>query len=120
MSRMVIDLPWPDKKLSSNSRGGWRSKESSRKEAVAFGMMLARVTDHNGVNLHKELTLSILVCPPDKRKRDILNVVDSLKHWIDGVCRGKQFDDSRIKRVVADWGETYPDGRVVLTFEEKA
>jgi hypothetical protein len=112
----VVYLPWPSAKLSSNARGAWQTKESARKDAVNYGMAIARMTDPDNFDFHGNLNINIKIFPPDNRRRDLLNVVHSLKNYIDGVCRERGFDDSQIRRGSEEFGAVYPGGQIMLTF----
>ena len=115
-----ITLPWPDKRLSPNSRKGWRAKAEATKEARSIGYCEAYLKGHHRQFEGRDCRLeqSITIHPPDKRHRDQDNILASLKPAIDGICEAIWIDDSRIKRTTLEWGEVTPGGKVVLTLEE--
>ena len=123
---ITIELPWPAKELSPNSRCHWREKAKATSLAKWEGRYVAM-----------ELTDSIyfptkwamdgtpdgfiaqyIFHPPDKRKRDIDNCLAMMKAHQDGVFSAFDIDDYRIKRTVLEWGEVVKGGKVVLTLEE--
>ena len=117
---ITITLPWPDKRLSPNSRCHWREKA----EAATFERSLAYTET---LLQREEALLSVLsgdyqatyiFHPPDRRKRDIDNCLSMMKAAQDGVCSALGIDDSRIKRTVLEWGEVVKGGKVVLRLEE--
>ena len=117
-----ITLPWPDKRLSPNSRKGWRAKAAAAKEAKEIACFtpisypakfFAAVTPSM-----YEWEAKYIFYQPDKRKRDIDNCLSMMKPYQDGVCSAMQIDDSRIKRTVLEWGDVTPGGKVILRLEE--
>ena len=113
---VTIELPWPNKILSPNTRGCWQTKLDAKEAAKELGYWVG--AQHSGQlrgNVHAWLTFY----PPDKRKRDLDNLLASMKSDIDGVCTGLGIDDSQIKRVTAEWGDLLPKtGKVVLHMAE--
>ena len=114
-----INLPWPDKRLSPNSRNRWakiKAKEQSKYDAwwCAFESTEALRVQEKG----KKYEATYIFCPPDKRHRDIDNCLAMMKSAQDGVCEWLEIDDSRIKRTVLEWGEVVTGGKVVLRLEE--
>ena len=91
---MVIDLPWPHKSLSPNARIHWAPKAkltaSYRSEcgwrARAQGVY---PTDADRVRM------TITFCPPDARRRDVQNMIGSVKALVDGLQDALGLDDSR-------------------------
>ncbi len=91
---MTITIPWPLKALSPNQRLHWstlaRAKKSYRHacawQAVAQG---ARRIDAD------RLHVSLQFVPPDKRRRDLDNLISSMKSGLDGLADVFAVDDSR-------------------------
>ena len=113
---ITIELPWPDKRLSPNSRCHWRAKA----EAAALARVTARyATENDGwMNHSVDYLAQYKFYPPDRRHRDIDNCLSMCKPYQDGVCESLEFDDSCIKRTVLEWGEVVKGGKVVLRLEE--
>jgi crossover junction endodeoxyribonuclease RusA len=55
-------------------------------------------------------------CPPDKRKRDLDNLLARMKAGLDGLADALGVDDT-IFRPAVEWGEVRPRGGVVVTLE---
>lgn len=97
---MRITLPWPSPKLSPNARVHWaelsRAKKSYREwchwHAVQQGM-------------HKidadRLSVSLTFYPPDRRARDIDNMLASIKAGLDGLVDVLGVDDSKWTMTIA-------------------
>ncbi len=115
-----ITLPWPDKRLSPNSRCHWLEKAEAAKDARNEGIVLAHYerSDKRLSRLSGYYEMLLIFNPPDRRKRDLDNFHSRLKNYIDGICEGYQFDDSHIKRTILEWGEVVRGGKVVLRLEE--
>lgn len=60
------------------------------------------------------LQMRLTIYPPDKKIRDLDNVLTSMKSAIDGVCKGLEIDDSQIRRVMLEWGGVVKGGAVEL------
>ena len=115
---LTVELPWPDKALSPNSRNRWAKIEASQ-TAKAQGCYLTMneyARDYRDFETMFEA--SYVFHPPDKRKRDIDNFLAMMKNYQDGVCAALGIDDSRIKRTVIEWGAVCKGGKVVLRLEE--
>ena len=99
-----ITLPWPDRRLSPNARLNWRVKAQAIRQASSIGMILARDADLS-LPVTGDLILRLKLYPPDKKRRDIDNVLASLKAYLDGIFRAAGADDSQVRQVVITWGE---------------
>ena len=122
---ITIELPWPDKRLSPNSRCHWAKKHQAAAQAHEDAKILtysARMEKHNQgsefVTIFGDYEAHYIFQPPDRRRRDIDNIHSSCKNYQDGVCAALGIDDSRIKRTVLEWGEVVKGGKVVLRLEE--
>jgi crossover junction endodeoxyribonuclease RusA len=91
---IVIDLPWPPKMLSPNSRASWRAKIRPKAEYktacywLAFAAGVKPNVIHGG-----PLDVQIEFIPPDRRPRDVDNMLSSCKAAIDGVAQAMGIDD---------------------------
>ena len=119
---ITIELPWPDKRLSPNSRCHWGEKAEATKNAKDSGwwetydvtstMYLPHLKWASGFEAQ------YIFHPPDRRKRDMDNCLAMMKPYQDGVCAHLGVDDRRIKRTVLEWGEVVKGGKVVLRLSE--
>lgn len=112
-----IELPWPDKRLSPNSRPHWAEKAravAAAKDYAFWTVAEMRLRD----KLNGEYQASYLFSPPDRRRRDIDNLLSSCKAYQDGACRALNIDDSVIVRTVIEFAEPVSGGKVVLRLEE--
>ena len=114
---IIIELPWPDKRLSPNSRCHWREKSKAATEyrSYAFTEVIVKRL-REALNGYQQASYTFH--PPDRRKRDIDNCLAMMKAAQDGVCQALNIDDECIKRTILEWGEVVKGGKVVLTLEE--
>ena len=79
--------------------------------------MVARlVTLNSGQTVPDDGALEAVITffPPDKRGRDVDNLLASLKPTLDGIFDALGTNDRRIRRTVLEWGERELAGRVVI------
>lgn len=89
-SSLWIELPWIDKKLHSHNSGAWRSKADAvklaRELAAVFALKAARDA---GWKTAEVASVFYGFRIPDKRKRDVANIIQSCKPYIDGCVDAK-------------------------------
>lgn len=98
---MKIELPYPPPGLNPNARLHWAKKYKIDlqyrsdwwAEFICIGQELAGKTQFR-----------ITFAPPDKKRRDIDNVIASLKSGIDQLSRHTGVDDSKFK---IDWAREF-------------
>ena len=78
-----ITLPWPDKRLSPNSRCHWREKAEAVTEAKTYAFWQANRKWKDALN--GEYQIAYKFYPPDRRKRDQDNCLAMMKAAQDGV-----------------------------------
>lgn len=93
-----VTLPWPPSALSPNTRHAhWsqlakakrRYRQACHLEALAGHCRLMRLAPD------ERLHLTLLFVPPDRRARDLDNLIASMKSGLDGVADALGVDDSR-------------------------
>lgn len=123
MTDITLELPWPP---STNRI--WRSvvvrgrpqtllSTAGRqfRALAAQHCMIARVS---GMNLTGRLDVSLVAMAPDRRARDLDNV---LKATLDALTHaGVWLDDSQIDRLTVSRGEITKGGRLVVTIKGSA
>jgi crossover junction endodeoxyribonuclease RusA len=118
---VVIDLPWPDKRLSPNARQHWAVKSAIVKKAradahlytleaagYALGTLRATLAGEGPIPVH------IALYPPDRRLRDRDNMQHSLKHALDGIADALHVNDRRFHPSYT-FGTPEKPGKVVVT-----
>jgi len=109
----TITLPWPDPNLSPNARVHFRVKADSAKQARETGYYLAKeqklkVPD---VPLHVWFTFY----PPDKRHRDVDNMLSSMKSTMDGIFDAVGVNDERVQYTTIARGDVFKGGKVIVS-----
>jgi crossover junction endodeoxyribonuclease RusA len=91
-----IVLGWPPSALSPNSRTHWRKKapiSRAYREAAAWATKEAgAVPKFADVG---PITLNIEFVPPDRRARDMDNMLSSIKSGLDGISDAIKINDRR-------------------------
>ena len=101
---MSVTLPWPHKDLNPNSRKHRLSVAPIRKKARADAGWACKAAKMNFAHLADTgLHLRITFNPPDKRRRDLDNMLAGIKSHLDGVSDVIGVDDSK-------WGLTLRRG----------
>ena len=111
---ITVRLPWPPKELSPNARVHW-----ARKAGVSQKYRQdARVLTLCEKKRHIEATcLHLTFCPPDKRRRDLDNMLASIKPGIDGIADALGVDDQHFS-LRLERGEPTKGGEVVAVITE--
>ena len=91
---MRILLPWPTSDLSPNARGHWAIKARAKK---AYRTLCAWQAKSQGATRMdaERLHLKITFVPPNRRARDLDNMLASCKSGLDGLCDVLGVDDSK-------------------------
>lgn len=114
----MIALDWPPSALSPNARIHYRAKAkivtSYRYAAFAAGI--------NAGDLPPERPLSVTVefCPPDARKRDLDNMLASIKAGLDGISDAYGLNDYDLNPITIKRCDPVKGGRVIVRFSHDA
>lgn len=92
--KATVKLPWPHKHLSPNARVHWskKAKEARRARHDAAACALEAGIRHIEAG---RLLVKLIFCPPDRRHRDLDNMLASAKSLMDGIADVTGVDDSR-------------------------
>ena len=91
---MRVILPWPTSDLSPNARGHWAIKARAKKTYRAACAAQARSQGMTRLDADR-LHLKITFIPPNRRARDLDNMLASCKAGLDGLCDVLGVDDSK-------------------------
>lgn len=116
MAAVRINLPWPVKALSPNSRCHWAAK--------ALAVKMARRDAHwltlEALGKHKPkwrgVKLDVEFCPPSRRRYDLDNAIASMKAANDGIADALGIDDSKFVSTYR-MGDPVKGGEVRVTME---
>lgn len=116
---MLIKLPFPDARLSPNRKNGkhWSSTNAIKKAAFECAYYLTR----EAMALQKEklipTQLEIIFIEPDKRRRDMDNMLASIKAYIDGLSLALGVDDYTFAPITIDRDYAKGAGAVYITIK---
>lgn len=110
----ILELPWPDRRLSPNAREHWTTtskiKKLYRARCKAIGLAV-------GLGYLEGSENAVSVCltffAPDKRARDMDNMLASMKAGLDGLADAMGVDDSKW-RISMEVAESTKGGRVLV------
>lgn len=92
----TVTLLWPPKELSPNARTHFHAKAKIAKVYREAAYWSA----HGRKFPADALTLSITFYPPDKRKRDLDNMLSSIKAGLDGIADALGVNDERFALIL--------------------
>ena len=94
----VLELPWPDRRLSPNAREHWsvtsKHKRAYRARCRAIGESVGIGALRGSEN---SVRVDLTFFPPDKRARDWDNMLAAMKAGLDGLADAMGVDDHRWK-----------------------
>lgn len=103
---LIVRLPFPDKKLMPNKKNGkhWTSTLSNKKtqKTEAFYETKQALQKAGEQFWPEHIPLSLLYLTPDKRHRDLDNLLAASKALIDGMAQALGVDDKRFKPILVD------------------
>lgn len=114
-----LELPWPPKQLSPNARNHWATTAKAKK---AYRARCGAIARQAGVGVLQagceRLEVHLRFFPPDRRLRDLDNLLASMKSGLDGLADALGVDDSRWRLgLEVDRDTVVPYGRVLVTVE---
>jgi crossover junction endodeoxyribonuclease RusA len=96
---MTVTLGWPSRALSPNARTHWatlaRAKKAARVEGFCFAMSTLRLMKPWFLKDAKDVSIQVTFIPPNARRRDLDNLIASIKPHLDGISDAIGIDDSR-------------------------
>lgn len=110
---MRLTLPFPSPKLSPNARLHWSAVAREKKRLRALWAWDA-VGQGAGRLDAQRLHLSIEFCPPSAQRRDLDNLLASVKAGLDGLADTLGIDDSRWTLELKPLGAVQKGGCVIV------
>ena len=95
-------LPWPDSRLNPNRSKGthWGGTSALRQSARTEAWALTKQAARGYVVPAGEIALTVIFVQPDKRRRDIDNLMASQKNANDGIADALGIDDQRFNPII--------------------
>ncbi len=118
---MQITLPFPDSSLLPNRKNGrhWGSTSGAKASAKNVAFYLTKeAMQSTRFPVRDAYHLRITFMQPDRRKRDLDNLLAGMKHYLDGMCDALGIDDSKFDTVTLLRGYLKGSGHVVVTVME--
>jgi len=113
---MKIILAFPDFSLSPNRKNGkhWTSTSKSKESRYqsAFYTTKQAMKNYTMPKIPHELNITFI--EPDKRRRDLDNMLSSLKQDIDAICKALGIDDRVFDTVVLKRSYSKNDGLTII------
>lgn len=114
---MIITLPFPDFSLSPNRKNGkhWTSTKKAKDARYEYAYYATKEAARHDKFITDITTLELYFIEPDKRKRDLDNMLSSCKSDIDGICAALGIDDYVFKRLTLNRGYAKGEGSMLVT-----
>lgn len=116
MNKAELFLPWPDKRLSPNSRVHWSTLARAKKVAKQEAYYTALEAGIGKIDADS-LLVRYSFYPPDRRARDADNMLASMKAAADGIALAVGIDDSAWTISIAPRGPVEKNGMVKVELE---
>jgi len=100
---LTLTLPWPPSALNPNQRQHWRQHARHKARFRAACALQARAQGVGSLKAEK-LAVRLSFVPPDRRRRDLDNLIAAMKSGLDGLADVLGVDDShwRLQAELAD------------------
>lgn len=94
---LKLRVNWtPPTSLGQNSHKHWRSKHPDEQSAHLVGWTAANASRYSEGDVpDMPVLVAVIHWEKKSRKKDFDNALGTLKHLVDGICRGIGFDDRR-------------------------
>lgn len=117
-SVLKIELPWPDPKLAPNRRNGkhWTATHAAKGKRLADARLLTLQAMRQAGYVPPAGTLAMVLTfhAPDKRRRDLDNLLAAMKADFDGISQALGVDDQLFEPLTLRRGGLVSGGAVVL------
>lgn len=113
---ITVQLPWPSPVLSPNHRGHWAPKAKAVRTARVHTAWLVLEQCRKKPGWAKA-AISMTFCPPNKRRRDLDNLISSSKAIFDGIADAIGLDDQHFIPTFR-MADPVPNGAVLVTISE--
>ena len=118
MTGFTVRLSYPAKELSPNARLHWSTRQRYKKAAIQEALVMTRAAMGRH-KLQAPLRVKVRFAPPDRRLRDLDNVIASAKALQDGIARALKVDDNKDNwRVCYDWIRPEKGGAVYVAVSQ--
>lgn len=114
--KMII-LPWPSSKLNPNQRVHFAVKAKIAAEHKSISYYAAKPDSFSRIIPDGKIPLLIIFYAPDRRGRDLDNLLSSCKSFLDGIALAYGINDKRFRPITIDFAdEVFKKGKVEIYF----
>lgn len=120
---MNIELPYPDKELSPNSRCHWSQKAKAAKKARSDAFVIARAAGLDKstfAGYEGRLHFWIDIYAKTRNYPDADNILSSLKNFLDGIADALGVNDRRFVHHPFVKDATHKGGKVIIRITKGA
>ena len=115
-SILALDVPYPPSVnrywRAFRGRNILSAEARAYRRAITAVMLERKLTPLSG-----RLAVSVMLCPPDRRRRDLDN---AMKGLLDGLQHGGAYtDDSQIDKLTIERGAVTPRGLAIVDITER-
>ncbi len=117
---LTVTIPFPDSDLMPNRKNGrhWGSTQTVKRKAWDDAYMLAlqavRSSQSGWVRPDGSVPLVLTFCEPDKRNRDIDNLLAACKAQLDALATALVINDRQFHPITLKRGQIGKPGAVVI------
>lgn len=115
----MILLSWPPRELAPNGRYHFHAKASAAK-LYRNSAMFTALGEGPQIGPERPLSVSVEFCPPDARKRDLDNMLASIKAGLDGISDAYGLNDYDLNPITIKRCDPVKGGRVIVRFSHDA
>jgi len=110
----MLEIQFPPKELFPNRKNGrhWGATQKIKKAYFDECYYLAKMGEKPKIKAL--IPLVITFYPPDKRLRDIDNMLAATKNGLDGVALAWGVDDRIFRPLILDDGDVIKGGKIIL------
>ena len=118
IQKAVIELSWPDSSMLPNRSKGksWYTTHDAKIIAHNVGYVQAMGFNIGDTNIDHAVT--IIIAPPDKRKRDVDGIHAALKPVLDGIAQALGIDDYHFNPVTLRRIDPATPGSITIIVED--
>ena len=114
-----LTLPFPHKDLNPNAIKHWTHKAKLKKQQMSDVRWCFLAEVCGPLDTSGNIPVSFVFHPPDKRGRDIDNLLASMKAAIDQIAISLKVNDKQFRPITIDMGEVRKPAVVEITIGGK-
>lgn len=114
---MILSLPWPHSKLNPNRIVHYHVRAKIKAAYKSDCYLIAKAASFGHKFLDGKITVEMIFHAPDKRGRDLDNLLSSMKSGLDGIALAFGVNDKNFRPVTIDFADSvFKGGKVEIKF----